>query len=177
MKKNSLISKIKLAIAAKDTKSNSSISSVIPEATTIIAESKEEQQARWFAEKNNLIEAMDDDPPIVYQANFESDTIRKQDQYGYKGKDAPKREDEGWDGEQLPDKVLKLVIPKSTTAKFLTEQEEFDERFSRMEEQVKEEAEQRKRDREERKDIEYTDEELEYIEYQKEKQEGKFTTK
>lgn len=124
-----------------------------------------EQGAPIFTRKNVLIEEFQGDPPIVYASHFgtrmvgdhsyyldedgkeveipenlrEKSTpavLRKQDQYGYIGKDATKIEKDEWDGEQLPEKVLKLEVPKSKTASILTEEQEFEERWRIIKEQA-----------------------------------------
>lgn len=123
----------------------SSPNGIIPEATINTVEKNAEQEIPWFQQESILMN-IDLDPPIVY-AGVASNIIRKQDQYGYEGEDATITEedefDKSWDIEGA---ILYSVealerINKDRTAKFLTKQQEFEERWKRVQEQAKEENE------------------------------------
>lgn len=125
--------------------SYSSPNGIIPETTINTVDKNAEQEVPWFQQESILMN-IDLDPPIVY-AGVGSNIINKQDQYGYIGDDATKTEedefDKSWNIEGAIGYSVEALerINKDRTAKFLTKQQEFEERWRRIQEQVKEENE------------------------------------
>lgn len=148
--------KIKILNFKSKSKSSNNTPSVIPSVNDINIGMGQHQEAPWFNKKDVIIEHFTD-PPIVYSSNFgiveinrgevgedgvvyelenkriDTDTIRKQDQYGYKGEDATITE------EDLPEDVFennkfKLEIPESDTVDILTEEEKFNSRWKEIKE-------------------------------------------
>lgn len=146
-----IIDKIKLALALRKSNvtNSSSSNTIIPEHASDMVDSKNEQEAPWFTRESILVRDFMGDPPIVYSSRFEDDPskvkIRAQDQYGYKGKDSTLEEDE-WlplqeDNTDMS-KAIKLVLPKDKTANIVLEDQIFNERFKRMQEQVEDQNEE-----------------------------------
>lgn len=142
-----LMDKLRLAREIKKVDSNISNSpSIIPDANNILStQPKQEKDINWFTQKKNLLEDFVGEPPIVTTSNFglvEIDpntgehitkngfTIKKQDQYLYRGENKTIEEEDEWlllKGEEdnyiKDSKVLKAVIPSAKTANILNEKQ------------------------------------------------------
>lgn len=119
-----------------------------------------QQDAPMITRQNVLVNEFIGDPPVVYSSHFgtrivgpdrdESNEksnayqVRKQDQYGYKGSDATETEKDEWDSVDdtvvftTKGKGISLATPKSDIANFLNEEQEFDERWNRIKDEVEE---------------------------------------
>lgn len=156
-----LLRKLKTGTVVKgNTLSSSPQDNLIPSNISDKTQQVVQQEAARFTEKRSLVEIMDGDPPIVYSSNFgtrivgkyRDETDEKSDaividrrmQYGYEGKDAIETEKDEYDHDfkqQTGDKVLPALNIESKTAKYLTEQETFDDRWKRMKQDLEDQSE------------------------------------